>query len=149
MNSEEHFYEVNLKWEQGRIGTLSSDKLEKSIEVATPPEFPGGVDGIWSPEHLFIASVSSCFMTTFTAIAEFSKLNYESLEVKAAGTMAKQDGKFMMSEIILKPTLVIADEKYINKALRILQKVESACLITRSIKTEVKLEPEVVVGALA
>lgn len=149
MKSEEHFYEVDLKWEQGRIGTLSSDKLEKSIEVATPPEFPGGVDGIWSPEHLFIASVSSCFMTTFTAIAGFSKLGYESLEVKAVGTMTKQDGKFMMSEIILKPTLVITDEKFADKAIRILQKAESACLITRSIKTEVKLEPEVVVGALA
>ncbi len=89
MNSEEHFYDVDLKWDQGRIGTLSSDRLSKTIEVATPPEFSGGVDGIWSPEHLFIASVSSCFMTTFTAIAEFSKLDYESLEVKATGTMAR------------------------------------------------------------
>lgn len=149
MINEEHMYEVNLKWEQGRIGTLSSDKLEKTIEVATPPEFPGGVDGIWSPEHLFIASVISCFMTTYTAIAEFSKLDYESLEVKAAGTMAKQDGKFVMSEIILEPVLVITNEKYTDKALRILQKAESACLITRSIKTEVKLKPEVVVGAMA
>jgi peroxiredoxin-like protein len=149
MNKEEHVYDVDLKWNKGRIGTLRSEKLNDSIEVATPPEFSGGVDGIWSPEHLFIASVSSCFMTTFTAIAEFSRLDYESLDVKASGTMAKQDGKFMMSEITLKPTLVIADEKYTDKAHRILQKAESACLITRSIKTEIKLEPKVVVGALA
>lgn len=149
MNSEEHVYDVDLKWNEGRIGTLRSNKLNDTIEVATPPEFPGGVDGIWSPEHLFIASVSSCFMTTFAAIAEYSKLNYVNLDVKAAGTMAKHDGKFIMSEITLKPTLVIANEKYTDKAHRILQKAESACLITRSIKTEVKLEPKVVVGVLA
>jgi len=35
------------------------------IEVATLPEFPKGIPGIWSPEHLFTAAVSSCLMTTF------------------------------------------------------------------------------------
>lgn len=149
MSSEKHSYDVVLEWKEGKTGTLSSEKLNTTIEVATPLEFPGGVEGIWSPEHLFVASVSSCFMTTFTAIAEFSKLAFESLEVKAVGIMAKQDGKFAMTEIILRPTLVITNEKYSDKANRILQKAEAACLITRSVKTSVKMEPEVVIGALA
>lgn len=141
-----HSYDVNLNWDEGRQGTLSSDKLNETIEVATPPEFPGGVEGIWSPEHLFVASVSSCLMTTFTAIAEYSKLDFEELTVPATGIMSNESGKFVMSEIILRPRLVIMDEDRKDKALRILQKAEEACLITRSIKTEVKLEPEVVVG---
>ena len=141
-----HTYDVDLNWDEGRQGTLSSDKLNVKIEVATPPEFPGGVEGIWSPEHLFIASVSSCFMTTFTAIAEYSKLKYEELSVPATGTMSNESGKFAMTEIILHPKLVIIDEDQKDKALRILQKAEEACLITRSIKTEVKLEPEVLVA---
>ncbi|MDZ7805566.1 MAG: hypothetical protein U5K71_00450 [Gracilimonas sp.] len=49
---EEHTYDVDLKWKEGRIGELKSYKLNDSINVATPPEFPGGVEGIWSPEHL-------------------------------------------------------------------------------------------------
>lgn len=141
-----HSYDVELKWDEGRQGTLSSEKLNDSIEVATPPEFPGGVEGIWSPEHLFVASVSSCFMTTFTAIAEYSKLKYEELSVPATGIMDNESGKFAMTEIILRPKLVIMDEDQKDKALRILQKAEEACLITRSIKTEVKLEPEVLVA---
>lgn len=139
-------YDVDLNWDKGRQGTLSSEKLDEKIEVATPPEFPGGVEGIWSPEHLFIASVSSCFMTTFTAIAEYSKLKYEELSVPATGTISNESGKFAMTEIILRPKLVIMDEDQKDKALRILQKAEEACLITRSIKTEVKLEPEVLVA---
>lgn len=141
-----HSYDVDLHWNEGRQGTLRSGKLNETIEVATPPEFPGGVEGIWSPEHLFVASVSSCFMTTFAAIAEYSKLDFEELTVPATGIMSNESGKFVMSEIILRPKLVIMDEDRKDKALRILQKAEEACLITRSIKTKVKLEPKVVIG---
>lgn len=145
---EKHDYDVDLKWKEGRIGILSSDKLDDRLEVATPPEFPGGVEGIWSPEHLFVASVSSCFMTTFTAIAEYSKLQFEELSVPATGLMSNESGKFAITEIVLSPKLVIQDENQKDKALRILQKAEEACLITRSIKTEVKLEPTIAVAAL-
>lgn len=145
---EKHEYEVDLKWKEGRIGSLSSDKLDKSIEVATPPEFPGGVEGIWSPEHLYVASVSSCFMTTFTAIAEYSKLSFEDLTVPATGLMSNESGKFEITEITLRPTLTISDEDKRDKALRILQKSEEVCLITRSIKTEVKLEPTIAIAAM-
>lgn len=139
-------YNVDLSWNEGRIGRLSSSKLNQSVEVATPPEFKNGVEGIWSPEHLLVASVSSCFMTTFTAIAENSKLDFISLDVNAVGLLDKKDGKFMISEIELKPELVIPDDKYAEKALRILHKAEAACLITNSIKSTIGFNPRVAVG---
>ena len=148
MITDKHIYDVDLEWKEGRIGILRSEILDEEIEVATPPEFPGGVEGIWSPEHLFVSSVSSCFMTTFTAIAEYSKLEYEELTVKASGVMSRVDGKFAMSEIILRPKLIISNETQKDKALRILQKAEEACLITRSIKTKVELEPTIAIAAL-
>ena len=71
-----HTYDVNLTWKENRKGTLSSPVLEQSIEVVTPPEFPKGIEGLWSPEHLFTAAVNSCMMTTFLAIAENFKLAF-------------------------------------------------------------------------
>lgn len=141
-----HTYDIELNWNRDRVGTLRSEKLDKTIEVATPPEFPGGEEGIWSPEHLFVSSVSSCFMTTFTAIAEHSKLEFESLNVKAIGVLDNESGKYAMTKITLKPTLVLSDASQKEKGLRILEKAEKACLITRSIKTEVQLEPEVLLA---
>nr|NIT61517.1 OsmC family peroxiredoxin [Fodinibius sp.]NIV16110.1 OsmC family peroxiredoxin [Fodinibius sp.]NIY30097.1 OsmC family peroxiredoxin [Fodinibius sp.] len=129
MSDQKHEYHVDLTWKKGRIGTLSSPQLDDKIEVATPPQFDGGVEGIWSPEHLFVSSVSSCFMTTFVAIAEYSKLKFENIEVKATGKLSKEDGKFVVSEITLKPELTITDEKLIDKAKRIMEKAEEACLI--------------------
>lgn len=138
-----HNYEVNLEWSYDRMGELSSPVLNDNIQVATPPEFPKGMEGIWSPEHLFVASVSSCFMTTFLAISEFSKLDYIGLKVKADGKLEKVDGKFMMSEITLKPVLTVPEGVNTDKAERILNKSEAACLITNSVKTRVSMEAEI------
>lgn len=43
MDQPTHDYAVNLEWNQGRIGQLSSPTLETIIDCATPPEFPQGV----------------------------------------------------------------------------------------------------------
>lgn len=140
-----HYYDVNVSWKADRKGTLSSPVLNDTFEVATPPEFPGGMEGIWSPEHLFVASVNSCLMTTFLAIAEFSKFEYLSFSVDAKGKLEKVDGKFMMSEIELKPVLEITDAEKEAKGLRIIEKAEAACLISNSIKTNIILTPKVIV----
>lgn len=143
MSDVKHTYDVRLNWKEGKIGVLSSDVLDDKITVATPPEFEGGVPGIWSPEHLYTAAVSSCFMTTFTAIAQYSKLDYNDLQVDADAVMEKVDGKFVMSTILLKAVLTITDASHKDKAIRVMEKAEAACLISRSIKTEVHLEPSV------
>jgi peroxiredoxin-like protein len=116
------------------------------IEVATPPEFPKGMPGIWSPEHLFTAAVSSCLMTTFLSIAENSKLSFTHFSCKSKGKLEQVEGKFMMSEIILEPTVTISDEKDRERAERILQKSEAACLISNSIKSKVTMQTTIVVG---
>ena len=50
-----------------------------------------------------------------------------------------------MTKIILKPTVTIKNEKDIDRAKRIVQKSEVACLISNSIKSKVTLETEIVV----
>lgn len=141
--AKEFIYNVTLNWDEGRRGTLGSPELEEKVEVATPPEFEKGVEGVWSPEHLFISAVSSCLMTTFLSMADFSKLKFTSFSCVATGTLGKMENKFAVDKIVLKPVLVIKDEKDMEKAERLLRKAESACLITNSIKTEILFEPKI------
>jgi len=149
-SNEEHSFEINIAWKEGRIGTMDSPALNDKLDVATPPEFPGGVEGVWSPEHLFTASVSSCFLTSFTAVAEYSKFEFEDLKISSSGKMSRdENGKFVMSEVTIKATLTISDEAKEKKAYRLLEKAEEICLITRSIKAEVKLEPSVIIEVTA
>lgn len=142
---DKHSYHVSLKWEEGRKGILNSPELPTKIEVATPPEFEKGIAGIWSPEHLFTSAVLSCFLTTFLAIAEYSKLDFLEFSCDAEGVLDKVEGKFLMTEIILKPRLIIDDESKKERAERILEKSEKACLISNSIKTKVHLRSEILV----
>lgn len=140
---ESHLYNVNLHWEKDRIGSVDSPELTDKIAVATPSEFPKGVAGIWSPEHFFTAAVNSCFMTTFLAIAENSRLEFDSFSCESKGKLEQVEGKFLMTEILLKPTLVIYKYEDLEKAERILQKAEKACLISNSIKSTVVLQTNI------
>lgn len=138
-----HHYEVKLNWESERKGLMSSPVLNENIEVATPPEFPKGIPGIWSPEHLLVAAVNSCLMTTFLAIAENSNFQFINFESNATGKLEKKEGKLMISEILLAPVLTISKETDQDKALRILQKAEAACLISNSVKSTILMQAEI------
>jgi peroxiredoxin-like protein len=151
---EPHFYNVNITWNKDRLGIMCSPELRNPssengcIEVATPPQFPKGVEGVWSPEHLFTAAVSSCFMTTFLSIAENSKLNFKTFTCKSNGKLDQHNGILMMTEITLEPTITIYDEKDTARAMRVLEKTEANCLISNSIKTTVIMKPNVQVDAV-
>lgn len=138
-------YEVNLAWTKERKGVISSPALQQSTEVATPPEFPKGIEGIWSPEHLFVAAIESCLMTTFLAVAENSKLEFESFSSHATGKLDKVEGKFMMTEVLLQPTLVINNPEHQEKAKRVLEMSEKACLISNSVKSTIIFDPIIIV----
>ena len=141
--STTHVYDVKVDWKSDRKGILSSSVLTPTIEVATPPEFPKGMPDIWSPEHLFVAAVNSCLMTTFLSIAENSKLEFTSFSSNATGKLEMVEGKFMISEITLRPVVTLNSEKDKERAERILQKSEAACLISNSIKSKIIFIPEV------
>jgi len=142
-----HYYDVNIAWESDRKGMLSSSVLHNDLEVATPPEFPKGIAGIWSPEHLLVAAVNSCLMTTFLSIAESSGLEFLKFNSKASGKLEIVDGKHIMSEITLEPEIIISDSSKKERAERILQKAEAACLISNSIKSAIIFKPHVVIEA--
>ncbi|GAB4022411.1 hypothetical protein GCM10028808_70090 [Spirosoma migulaei] len=140
---ETHYHEVNLGWQYARLGQLSSPVLNENIDVATPPEFPKGMPGVWSPEHLLVASVSSCFMTTFLAIAENAKLDFDDFDCRAVGKLETVDNTLMISEIKLFPKLLLIDEGDVEKADRVLLKAEKACLISHSVRSQVSVQPTI------
>lgn len=140
---ESHDYPVNVRWTSGKAGFAESADGLPTLAVASPPQF-GGEKGVWSPEHLLVASVASCLMTTFLAIAELSKLEVEGLEIGASGHLVRgEDRRYRFDRITLRPLVGVLGESAREKALRLLAKAEEACLITRSLAAEVRVEPRV------
>jgi organic hydroperoxide reductase OsmC/OhrA len=139
-------YKVGVAWEGDRLTTVSSpDKPE--LTVATPPEFKGGVPGVWSPEDLLVASVASCFAVTLVAVAERRELPLRDLHVSGTGHLTgRDDGRFGFVAIELTAD-VRTDEFAIDAVERAAKHAERACLVSMAL--DVPVHVEVVVRPLS
>ncbi|MGE5205609.1 MAG: OsmC family protein [Chlamydiota bacterium] len=141
-----HLYHASAIWTMRRRGIASAEDVPRTINFSAPPEFQGE-PGLWTPEHLLVASVATCFLTTFRAVAEISKLQVVRLEVEAEGVLEKQEGGFRITRVMVRPRLTIADAADQERAQRLLEKAERACLISRSLSSEVTMQATVEVDA--
>ena len=93
-------YRVRGSWEVRRNGVVSAEGItEPNITFSAPVEFKGE-SGHWTPEHFLVVAVVSCFIVTFSAMAESSRLNFLSLDVSAEGQLRKVDGKLAFAAIL-------------------------------------------------
>jgi peroxiredoxin-like protein len=140
-----HSFKTSLQWSNGRKGKSSVEGMP-TIEVATPPVFPGGHPNIWSPEHLYIASSEVCFMTTFLAVAEKDNLNFLDYKSNAEGIVDRGENGLVVTKIVLYPKITIVNEEDRDKTLKLLEKSKRHCLISKSMKTDVTYEPTIEVA---
>ena len=89
--SKPYFYETEIEWKGEKDLKLASGKLPV-IEAGAPPEFKGR-EGNWSPEHLFVASLNTCYTLTLLAIAEFSKIRAGEFVFDGKGKIRKGPGR--------------------------------------------------------
>jgi peroxiredoxin-like protein len=142
-------YPFLVRWQEGKRGLASSPDGLPDIEIASPPQF-GGPGGRWTPEHLFVGAATSCWLTTFLAIAELSKLEFLAVEADGEGVLERgDDRRFSIARIVLRPRVTVRREEDRERALRLIRKAEESCLVARSMRTEIALEPEVAVGNAA
>ena len=137
-----YFYETEIDWKGDKDLQLSSGNLPL-IAAGAPPEFKGR-EGVWAPEHLFVASLNTCYMLTLLAIAEFSKIAIVSCSSSAKGKLEKVAGSsYQVTEIVVKPRVVLASLNDLARMPRIFEKAKENCFVSNSIKSAIKIEPEV------
>jgi peroxiredoxin-like protein len=134
-----HVYEVRLQGGPSGYGDVTANGLPL-LTTAPPPEFNGPGDA-WSPEHLLLAAVESCFLFTLRAVARAAKIEFTRLEVETAGTVDRQGGVTRFIEIVLRPTISVETGSSRDRVLDALAKTERACLISASLSTPIRVEP--------
>jgi peroxiredoxin-like protein len=138
-----HRYEVRIAGGPVGRATLASPGVP-DLTTAAPADF-GGPGDTWSPEQLLLAAVESCFVMTFRAIAQVSRIDFTSLAVDGEGIVDRADGGMRFTEIVLRPRLALpagADRARVRRAL---EKAEKTCLVSASLSTPIRLEPEIAV----
>lgn len=143
-----HTYRATAWWVAGQTGIAKSVSSPDAIHFTTPPQF-GGMEGRWSPEDLLLSAIASCFTTTFQAIAEYSKFDYLDMEVEVDGTVAKTNAGYCFTGIVVRPKLKISELTDQTRALELLNKAKTLCLISRALEVYQEFQPRVQVGKLA
>ncbi len=137
-----HEYESSMVWAEGRKGRVEAPGLP-AIDFASPPEF-GGPGGTWTPEHAFVTAANACVLLTFAAIADFSKLSFQSLSASAKGKLEKVEGEGLrFTSVDVELRVEVATEADVPRAQRIVQKAEASCLVSKSLKTPVRVTADV------
>ena len=134
-------YTTVARWTTGRGGIMKAESIEQPIQFSSPPEFLGQA-GLWTPEHFLVAAVAGCFVSTFAAMAEMSKL--EVLYVRGfrhwivgkdrrrSAVQSRGDSSRRWSSIA---------NRIKNAHSGSWRKRSVGCLIARSLRSEVVLEP--------
>jgi len=134
-------YQSSLEWNGNRSGTMK-DGDKPAVEVSSPPEFKGE-EGMWSPEDFFVASVNICTMTTFLAFAAKKNINLSRYTSQGEGKLEFVDGAYQFTEIHLTPEIVVESEDDIELAEKTMHDSHEKCLIAKSIKAKVFVEPRI------
>lgn len=142
-----YLYRATAYWVLDSRGVVSGEKIPQSIEFSSPPEF-GGEAELWTPEHFFLSSISTCFISTFRSIAEFNKFDVVALDVAIEGLVKKEEGGFRFAEVKIRPVLTVATDEERERGIKLLYKAERACLVSRSLNSQITMEPKVQVSAL-
>ena len=133
-----HDYDMELVGGPQGYATISAAGLP-DLTTAPPPEFDGPGDA-WSPEHLLLASVSSCFLFTFRAMARASKAAFLDVDAHTWGQVSRVDGVTRFTEIVVRAAVTAAPGSDIEQLQRAIEKTTTRCLVSSSLTTPVRVE---------
>jgi len=137
-------FTTELYWSGDKLGILDSPSL-KSFSVSTSPEF-GGPEGEWSPEHLFLCSITSCFMSTYLSFVNKMKIENTGFECSSTGQVEVVDGKYKFTYIHIYPKAFVGNDADVEKARVAMEKTKKYCLISNSVSAEIVQHPEVAIS---
>jgi len=112
------------------------------LDTHAPPQF-GGPGGFWSPETMLSAAVANCFILSFRAIASASKFEWTSLECKVDAELDRPERVTFFTAFNIHAVLHVPSSEKLEMAERLLEKAESICLVTASLKSETVLTTDI------
>ena len=136
-NSRTFTYDVALVWEDGRASRATAG-ARPAIGVAPPEDFPFGDPTAWSPEHLFLASLSSCTLLAFLAHAANGEIDVPLLHGgrDRDDQRRKSDGRYAFVAVELMPRVVVGAGQS-EAAEAITPKAERDCFISAGTTAEI------------
>ena len=135
----ESVHRSRVRWSGGEPGDVRSHTIElgaQTLASSSAPDF-GGDPQRADPEELFVASLSSCHMLWFLALARAEKIRVTAYEDEAEGTL---DGT-RFTRVALRPRVVFGGEIDAEKLDSLHHRAHERCFISNSVSCPVDVEP--------
>ena len=144
-------YRVSVSWKRTSAGFTYEEynrehtwSFDAGIQVraSAAPAFRGKTDCV-DPEEAFVASLSSCHMLTFLAIAARKRLVVDSYDDDAVGFMEKNaQGKLAVTRVVLRPKIRFGGATpSADELAKLHDHSHHECFIANSVLTTVTVEP--------
>ena len=113
-----------------------------TVRASANPAYLGSESCV-DPEEAFVASLSSCHMLTFLALAARKRYVVDGYKDQAVGVLDKDvAGHLAMTRVTLRPQVAFSGEKIpsLEELRQLHERAHHACFIANSVKTEVVVE---------
>ena len=148
-----HEYRATTIWKR-TSADFTYDTYNRAHEVrfgggevvpwSAAPEFKGEADKV-NPEEAFVASVSTCHMLTFLAVATRKRFTVDSYVDEASGRMEKNEkGKFWVSHVTLRPKVAFSGDRQPSsqEISELHHAAHENCFVANSVKSAVTVESQ-------
>ncbi len=144
LSDDSQNFNVRLTWTGGKSGDLMV-KHKPTIKIGTP----SGSDGeeeFHSPEDLFVASATTCYMGGFVEFTKKMHISFKSFECDSTGKLELVGRSYEITQIDMKARVIVESESLKGKIERALELAAKYCFVGNSMKCPITHETEVVVN---
>lgn len=142
-------YHTTVRWTGEHWGHLVMGNGPE-MEFSAPPDAQGHT-GVFTPEDAFVAAANTCVMLMFIWATERFKLKLVSYECRVEGTkLIELDRTEIFKQLRFRPVIRVsagmeAHEMVEARVKRALQAAQKYSLVANSVKSEIVVEPEIVI----
>ncbi|MBZ5534921.1 MAG: OsmC family protein [Acidobacteriia bacterium] len=142
-------YHTMVQWTGEHRGHLAMGNGPE-MSFSAPPDAQGHA-GVLTPEDAFVAAANTCVMLMFIWAAERFHLNLLSYECRTEGTkLIELDRTEIFTRLCFRPVIRVAcdpgqRELIEARTRRALQAAQKYSLVANSVKSELVMDPEIMV----
>jgi organic hydroperoxide reductase OsmC/OhrA len=142
-------YHTTVQWKGEHWGHLVMGNGPE-MDFSAPPD-AHGCQGVFTPEDAFVAAANTCVMMMFIWAAERFKLKLLSYECRTEGTkLIELDRTEIFIRLHFRPLIRVSADGHRPEVVearvrRALQSARKYSLVANSVKSEIVIEPEIVI----
>ncbi|HYP47401.1 MAG TPA: OsmC family protein [Thermoleophilaceae bacterium] len=145
-----HRYETSLRW-QGSTGlgwehydrthTVAAAPAEQQLRLTTAEA--KGDPSLLNPEQLVVMAAASCQLLWFLHLAAKARVDVVAYEDRSMGLMPEDDEPTRLTEITLRPRIVVAGGASEQRVRKLVQSAHENCYVANSLRSRMTIEPTI------